>query len=97
MAATAKRMVLMAVVLVGRPTELSVASRCEVIANKMLLLEFDIKHGQGDCGILYDVSPYRPALLAAAYLVLTSTALLAARLPVRRTTSIDRVIALRHE
>ncbi len=53
--------------------------------------------GRALAGILFDVNPYSPALLTIAYLVLTATALLAAWLPVRRATSIDPVIALRHE
>jgi predicted permease len=53
--------------------------------------------GKAIAGILFDVSPYSPALLTVSYLVLTATALLAAWLPVRRATSIDPVIALRHE
>lgn len=53
--------------------------------------------GKAIAGILFDVSPYSPVLLAVSYLVLTATALLAAWLPVRRATSIDPVVALRHE
>ena len=53
--------------------------------------------GKGIAGILFEVSPYSPSLLAISYLVLTATALLASWLPIRRATSIDPVVALRHE
>ncbi len=68
-----------------------------IAAGGALGLILSIGVGKAIAGILFDVSPYNPTLLALSYLVLTATALLAAWLPVRRATSIDPVIALRHE
>ncbi len=53
--------------------------------------------GRAMAGLLFGVSPYSPALLAISCSVLLGTALAAAWLPVRRATSVDPAIALRHE
>ncbi len=48
-------------------------------------------------GLLFDVSPYSPGLLALSCGVLAGTALLAGWLPARRASSIDPMAALRHQ
>jgi putative ABC transport system permease protein len=46
---------------------------------------------------LVGVSPYDPATLIGAPLLLIAVALIACRLPVRRAVCVDPVVALRHE
>ncbi len=48
-------------------------------------------------GLLFDVSPYNPRLLALSFSVLAATALFAAWLPARRASLVDPVTALRQE
>ncbi len=48
-------------------------------------------------GLLFEVSPFHPAILFAAAVTLTITALLASALPCRRAASVDPVQVIRHE
>jgi ABC-type lipoprotein release transport system permease subunit len=48
-------------------------------------------------GMLYDVHPADPAVLAIAIAILSAGALVASDLPARRATQVDPLVALRSE